>query len=363
MVRALFGLALVLVIALVILPKMKARQEIPAAANARPLVVKTVEIIPKKLEFTREYTARITDNGRTMLSARLITTVREVLVQEGDMVAAGDVLVHLDTQDVRAEVNRARAALAKVEADYGFIRHQIEIDRTLFEGGAISKTAFDESTRQLKGLQANIRQQKNSLILAKQKLGYATISAPISGRIQNVHVRKGEEVAPGKPVIEIIGLGDFKAVISVPERDLSQFKSGDIAYLEAPDGAPWTGTIDRIYPALDARTHTGTLEVQLAADQSQKFFAGSMTQVKLISASFEKALFVPAQAIFTRNGIHGVFVVEDGKAYWKTVLPGASDGYHTVIDGGLVSGDQVITTPYPSLHDGVNVLLSVGAKP
>ena len=357
-VRALFLFVLLLIAKFVIMPKMKARQAVPPPAIARPMVVKIVHLSPQTLEFTRGYTARITDDGRTLVSARLNTTIANVYFSEGDVVKAGDILALLDTQDVRSEVSRAQASVTKIEADIDFFEKQIVIDRTLYEGGAIPKTALDDSERKLKGLRASIAQQESGLKLSRQKLGYGKIYAPVSGRVQKVHISKGEQVAPGKPVMEIVGGASYKAVIPIPERDMSNIVLGSTAYIQMPNGGSWAGTIDKIYPALDERTHTGTIDVTLDSRVSKEFFAGSMTSVRLVSEHYENVLAVPTQAIFNRSGLSGVFTMSEGTAHWKPVTLGASNGIRTIIKSGLSAGNLVITTPYPSLNEGVKVTVS-----
>ncbi|MCF6275164.1 MAG: efflux RND transporter periplasmic adaptor subunit [Robiginitomaculum sp.] len=209
-------------------------------------------------------------------------------------------------------------------------------------------------------MRASIAQQESGLKLSRQKLGYGKIYAPISGRIQKVLISKGEQVAPGKPVVEIVGGLNYKAVITIPERDMSNIAIGNTAYITTPDGGTWTGKIDKIYPALDVRTHTGTVDVRLDSDISKSFFAGSMTNVSLVSARYDNVLAVPTQAIFNRNGTSGVFTISGETAHWTPVTLGTSNGLQTIIKSGLSAGDAVITTPYPALNEGVKVRLSKG---
>lgn len=359
-VRALFLLALLLVAKFVIMPKMKARQAVPPPTAKRAMVVKTVRVSPQTLEFTRAYTARITDDGRTTVSARLNTTIAKVYFSEGDMVKAGDVLTLLETHDVRSEVNRAKASVTKIEADIEFFEKQIIIDRTLYEGGAIPKTALDDSERKLKGLRASIAQQESSLKLSRQKLGYGKIYAPVSGRVQKVHISKGEQVAPGKPVMEIVGGTNYKAVITIPERDMSNIVLGSTAYIQMPNGDSWAGRIDKIYPALDEHTHTGTIDVTLDSQVSKHFFAGSMANVRLVLSRYDNVIAVPTQAIFKRDGVNGVFTMSGDTAHWKPITLGASNGIETIVEIGLGQSDQVIITPYPALNEGVKVRISEG---
>ena len=199
--------------------------------------------------------------------------------------------------------------------------------------------------------------------MSQQKLWYGKIYAPVSGRIQKVYISKGEQVAPGKPVVEIVGGVNYKAVITIPERDMNNVMLGNIAYIQIPTGNSWAGLIDKIYPALDERTHTGTVDVRLSTEVSQAFFAGSMTQASLVFAKYENVLAVPTQSIFNRNGLTGVFIALDGIARWMPVALGTSNGNQTIVERGLRSGDAVITTPYPALNEGVKISVSKGVKP
>jgi multidrug efflux system membrane fusion protein len=360
-IRILVALFSIAVIVFVIIPKMASRSEAPPPASARQMVVKIIELSPQTLEFTRDYTARISDDSRTTISARLSTTIESIYFREGDVVRAGDVLALLDTHDVRTDMHRAEASVAKIKADIDFFEKQLKIDTALYQGGAISQTALDDTARKLKGLRASINQQESNLKLSEQKLGYGKIYAPVSGRIQAVFVSKGEQVAPGKPVMEIIGNGNYKAVITIPERDMNTLALGTPAYIQLPDDTFWTGHVDRIYPALDDRTHTGSVDVHLDPQISKKFFVGSMAHAKLVKANHKNTLAVPAQAIFTRDGSYGVFVERDGIAHWAPIIPGPSNGRQTIIKSGLDAGVHVITTPYPGLNEGVNVRVFKGA--
>lgn len=338
--------------------QLKERLSVPPVAPGKPLPVRVVEVAPQDIEFVRSYTARIEDRERAALSARLNSVVDAVRVREGETVRQGDLLIELDDRDVRAEMKRSMALVRQVKADLLFQEKQIVVDRELYREGGISKLELDNAERKLEGLAATLSQHESSLRLAEQKLDYTRIRAPIGGRVQSIDISEGEHAAAGRPLIEIVSRDSYKAVVALPERDMPAVMVGAVVYIGLSDGRRWQGRVDKIYPALDERTHTGTAEVYLDQGVSSRLFPGSTVRADVVLSRQADALAVPAQALFHRDGRDGLFVEQDGIARWRDVVAGDSNGQAVVIRRGLNSGDRVIVTAYQTLQNGVAVTVS-----
>ena len=362
--RGRLPLLLIPIIIAVAAVQLRARLTVPPVALAKPLPVRVVAVAPQRIEFSRPFTARIEDMERAAISARLSSVVDTIRVREGEAVRRGDELIILDDRDALAEVARAQALVRQARADLLFQQKQIKADRALQREGGISQQELDNAERKLEGLTAALAQHENSLKLSEQRLGYTRIKAPISGMVQAIRINEGEFAAAGRPVMEIVGEQAYKAVIILPEREMSAIRTGATVHIDLPDDRRWSGHIDKIYPALDAKTHTGTVEVHLDRPVSHQLFPGSTARAEIVMSSLESAIAVPAQALFTREGESGLFVEQEGRALWRPVEPGRTNGRLVVIRQGVQAGDRVIITAYPSLENGVAVIVAeVEPKP
>ncbi len=177
--------------------------------------------------------------------------VRQIFVEEGDRVRAGQVLAQLDDRQLRLQAAQTRAALAKAERDFN---RQVELN----EKGLVSAGAFES-------LKYDLDNQRAADDLAQLNLSYSAIRAPFAGVVAERHVKLGKELAVGAPVFRVTDPTPLKASVFVPERELARLKPGQPANVaaDALAGRSFPAHVKLVSPMVDAATATFkvTLEV------------------------------------------------------------------------------------------------------
>lgn len=322
-----------------------------APAPRPPLAVETRILQPQTFVRSVHATGTVEAERQVVLSAQLTATVAALPLREGAPVAQGTVLVRLDASEQREEVARLEAAVDRVQADLTFWTEQLAADRRLLESRTISRRAFDETQRRVAALSAGLREARQALQRARVRLDYTVVRAPFDGYVQRVHVLPGELVQPGSPMVEVVAAEPLKVVASVSEVDLAGLQQGQPVQVRIPAATGmWTATVDRIHPGLERGTRSATLEAFLPQG-IRGARPGMAAAVDIILAREERALVVPRQAVRSRDGEQGVYLLRDGLARWRAIEPGAAQDGRVQIRSGLAPGDELIVTPHPQLVD------------
>src|SRR5688572_3829100 len=196
-------------------------------------------------------TATLDAEADAEVIAKVGGEVRRILVEEGDLVKAGQVLATLDDRQLRLQAAQTRAALAKTERDFN---RQIE----LHEKGLVSAGAFES-------LKYDLDNQRAADDIAQLSLSYSEIRAPFAGIVSARHVKLGQEIAVGTSVFRVTDPTPLKAAVYVPERELARLKPGQPASIsvDALAGRNFPAIVKLVSPVVDAATATFkvTLEV------------------------------------------------------------------------------------------------------
>jgi len=203
------------------------------------------------------------------LSSKLMGTIASVTVHEGDIVATGQVLVTIDTENITVQrkqqqekiqesnlnVQSTNAQIRQIEAQLNYNKEQLEKTAALVKEGAATTQQRDQLLSQVKSLQAQvdslrvnyrialnrIQQSKTAIDLIDIQVGDAIVRSPINGTITNKYHNEGELVNPGTPLVELADLRNIEVHIYVPLEQLSGIKLGQPAYIHV-DGLPSTIT-------------------------------------------------------------------------------------------------------------------------
>ncbi|MBP7148161.1 MAG: efflux RND transporter periplasmic adaptor subunit [Acidobacteria bacterium] len=304
---------------------------------------------------TIEATGSVEPFRRVSPGTKIMGRVESVLVREGDAVRQGQVLARLDSRDLAAAVEQARAALAMAEANLENSRAQYNRITELHGRGSATGKNLEDATAGFRVAQASVQQAKANVSAAEVMLGYAEIAAPIPGFVTQKSIEAGDMASPGMPLFTVEDLARVKVLVQVPEQDMAGLAEGGPATLElAGNSRRIAAKIDRIVPAGDPRSRT--FEVRLVLDNpGGELRSGSFARA-LFPVGTRRTLTLPASAVVERGQLRGVFVIErDGAARLRWIRTGrAADGRVEVLSG-MSAGERYVVTPPPGLADGAAV--------
>ncbi|MDZ7787108.1 MAG: efflux RND transporter periplasmic adaptor subunit [Halofilum sp. (in: g-proteobacteria)] len=315
------------------------------------------------------------------ISTKIIEAVRKVTVDEGDRVAAGDLLVRLDTSEIDARLNGVAADIRKASAERDaeqaneealaysedYWAREVSRLRRLRQQNAVSQADLDaamnqknqiegqlEASRQkLKALKAgldSLRARREQLI---SQQGNYVLNAPFTGTVTAREVDAGDETSPGKMLIRVESLQTMRLAFGVPEEDRPAVAAGRTVNFES-NGTSHQATISRIHPALDA---AGLARAEVDLPKGMTLPPGAEIGLTVALPPLE-AILIPAGALAGGDEKPTVYVVIDGKARARRVSVQGQDNKGRVAVSGVQSGQHVVVTPYlgwTRLADGVSV--------
>ena len=331
-------------------------------------------------------TGYVTPRRRATVSTQITGTLTQVLIEEGDHVAKGQVLARLEDSALRAGLGAARANLASARAQVATAQAQLaqaQADERrqaeLLASGMVTKQAGEQArtavatgVAQLDGRRRDADAANAALTQAQVNFDYSVVRAPFAGVVTEKAAQVGEIVSPLSAgggftrtgVGTIVDMDSLEVDVDVGEAYIGQVKA-DMPAEAVLDAYPdWKipAHVIAIVPAADRGK--GTVKVRVALEQKDARLVPDVAarvsflaqKADAAAAQAPRGALVPAQAVVQRDGHAAVFVVVDGKAVLHTVTPAPQDvGALKSIPAGVAVGDRVVLSPPPSLHDGAAV--------
>lgn len=288
---------------------------------------------------------------RVYVNSQLSGEVREVRVQEGDLVRAGTLLAKLDDTLLRAELSAAESSHGVADAAYGRAE-------SLLEHEMITQSEFEQERSRLAAAEARLAQ-------IRTQLGFTEIRSPSSGVVTERDVEVGSVVSPQTRLFAVDDVSTLVVRVRASEMDVVHLSPGDPVevVLDALPGRPVEGRIRRVFPSADPATRLVPVEVALSGEAARLARPGFLARVTLALETREDVVHVPAAAILSRGGEEVVFVVEDGRARRRLVRSGLTFRGQVEITSGLAAGEEVITAGHAELRDGTAVRVTTRTGP
>ena len=338
------GVAVVVAVGLAV-PKWMSLRQAPvvetdtAVVEKLPVRVETVQPAPLEERLVTSGTVRA--NERVSIVSEVAGKVESIEFEEGAVVAAGAVLVRLDTSTLTAERDRARfrAELA---------RRQESRQSELLDDGLISPEEYDSTVGELNVLEAEL--ELRQVILEK-----AEIRAPFSGIIGLRGVSPGAYVTSQTRLTTLQDIDPIKVQFSVPEAYARELAVGDsVSFRIKGMDEAFLGEIYATEPAIDPETRSLTLRA-MAPNPSGILLPGSFAEVDVAIREVADAISLPAVAVVPELGGKKVFLFEDGVAQTRIVETGIRTEERVQITRGLEVGEQVIVSNIARLRAGIEV--------
>lgn len=324
-----------------------------------PKKVDVIEVLPKRFTQTDELPGRVTPVRVAEVRARVAGIILKREFEEGADVKAGQVLFRIDPAPFKVALSRAEAELARAEADLFNADTVVRRYKSLIEQRAISQQDFDAAEATLKSTQAAKSAAQANIETAKLDLDYATVRAPISGRIGRAFVTEGALVGQGEatPMATIQQLDpifvDFSQSIekliqtreAIEDGRLSTNESGDAIITLTIDGSSRTREGHLLFSDIGVDQTSNQVSLRGRFTNSDKLLLpGMYVRIQMEQGEYPQAVLIPQRAISrSTDGKPQVLVVgQDNIVEVRLVETGAMQGSEWHILKGLEAGEQVI---------------------
>lgn len=344
-------------------------QEAPA-----PPQVSVLTLTGRELVISEDLPARVAALRSADIRAQISGIVQRRLFEQGAEISAGTVLFQINPAPFKADVDSAAAALQRAEAVLARARIQIERLRPLLRTDAISRQTYDDAISQRDQAAADVAQARATLARHQLNLQFASVEAPIAGRIDQALVSEGALVSPTDaiPMARIQQIDQVYVDVRQPASVLESLRqqAGSTApelavEILGSNGTP-LGMQGRIlFSGIEVDAGTGDVLLRVLVDNPERrLLPGLYVQARIPRARYANALTVPQQAVVRTSGQTSVWVVDgQGQAQLVPVNTAELVNNQYRIASGLSAGQQVVLEGIDRLTPGVQVIASPWQAP
>lgn len=368
----------------------KGKKQIAAAPvwKPRPSPVETALVTEGTLAETIRYLARLEALATAEISSKISARIITLNADNGDIVAAGDILARLDDRDIQAQIRAlkahmeagkaklagAKAGAAAAISNQSYAEREYDRDNRLFEKKGISSSAVEASRNRLDDARGKSTQAKQSIQTIEQensalnaqlteamtRLSYTRIRADYPGTIRKRYVEIGDMTMPGKPVFEMMDLSSYRLGFDLVQEDLAWIRPGGVVRIQWPVPILKENqkiTVSRIFPSLES-DQTVRAEVDLPCGCPEQLKVGSLVPLEVVVQEARGIIVPQAALVPTPDGGYLVYTVLEKRLKQVPVQVKLRHGGEVIVQGNLTPGETVAVGEYLQwirLHEGMEV--------
>lgn len=310
-----------------------------------PITVTVDTVRLQSIDNSTTYTGTFEPNKETKISTDIQGKINSLLVDIGDVVTTGQILVQLDNALLKLQLQTIKVQIEGLEDDV--TRYVILTEADAIQGIQLEKARLGLKTAKI---------QKETLL---EQINKTTIRAPFKGIITAKFNEEGGFAAPGTPLLQVTDISTLRFTINVPESSLSQFQLNQ-TYEVSADAYPNTPLSGKVL-MVGSKANIGNsfpIQFQIENTKESDIKSGMFGKVLLPSNLQEKSILIPSSAILKEMQQEQVYVVRNGKAVLQAITTSKTIGDKELVSAGLKEGDLIITHGFINLFENANVIIN-----
>jgi membrane fusion protein, multidrug efflux system len=337
----------------------------PPVPAAEPPLVSTIQVVTASVRLEDELPGRVAAVRSAEIRPQVGGIVQRRLFEQGAEVREGQALFQINPAPFKAEVDSSDAALKRATTALDRARLQVERLAPLVEADAVSRQLYDDAVSQRNQAAADVAQARATQARKQLDLAFATIRAPISGRIGEEMVTEGALVSTTDtaPMARIQQIDQVYVDVRQPASMLEVLRrsagrpsgpDGQATILDA-QGKPYPVKGEILFSGINVDAGTGDVVLRIRLENAGRhLLPGMFVRARVPQGGATEGILVPQQAILrASDGLARVWVIDrEGKAHQKAVRLGKVLDGHYLVSGGLNAGDKLVVEGLDRLKDG-----------
>jgi len=349
--KIIIAIIVLICLAFIVIPRLDMNNNDPASTPASSdkdemLEVSAVVTENASLNNDLKVTGSLTANESVSLRSEVSGIVEKIHFREGQTVKKGQLLVQLNDDELKAELEKLQFT-KKLNEDIEYRQKQ------LLAKEAISKEEYETALTTLNTSIAEIRVKQ--VQVEKHK-----IKAPFDGVVGLRSVSEGSYLNPADEIATLYSINPIKIDFSIPGKYTAEINEGDkIAFTVDAYKDTFYGEIYAIEPQIDPQTRSIKLRAT-SANKEGKLLPGQFAKITLTISTFEDAMLIPTESVIPELDGKKVFVIENGLVQNRQVETGIRTADQVQVTKGLNPGDTVVTTGILQVRPGMEVRVNLG---
>ena len=269
-------------------------------------------------------------------------TLVELYVHNGQAVRQGDIIAKVDDTSAKSLHETALATLRQAQDGY-------ERLKKVYDDGGISEVRWVQ-------METDLEKARQSEISTRKHLEQCTLYASQDGVISMDKHLVGENVSPMRTFCRIIDLRKMNVEFSVPEKEIQFVKKGDVAFADIPSLGLKNIELEVVGKSIVANFfgHTYDVKTRVVSDNAKEILPGMVAKIRMTATALS-GIVIPSSCVQTVADGIAVWVVENGKAFRRNIVPSDFVKNGVIVKSGLNHGDTIVTAGYQKLYNGAKV--------